>query len=52
MTADLLPLKDCELCHGTGTYPEDRGEYWGVPCTEYVLCPCLDREEEDEIQRA
>lgn len=48
MTADLLPLDDCPKCHGTGTYREYRGESWGMPAWEWVLCPCMDMEKEEE----
>ena len=42
----MKPLKDCIMCDGDGKYPEPRGEFWGVPCSEPVPCPCLDRKPE------
>ena len=44
----MKPLKDCIMCDGDGIYPEPRGESGGVPCVEYVSCPCLDREPETD----
>ena len=44
----MKPLKDCIMCDGDGIYPEPRGEFGGVPCVEYVSCPCLDREPEED----
>lgn len=46
----MEPLKDCIKCNGHGYYMEPRGEYWGIPCSEPVLCECVDRADLPDIE--
>ena len=44
---DLIANPDCLLCKGTGVIMERRPDYWGMPCSEFVMCDCFEEEEDD-----